>query len=184
MDGSRSHIRSRAAKDGGWVMANNPGPHQLLQFNSTDPNSPWADKRMREALEYAIDKPSIAKTIGRGFYYPIYEIVHSIPAKAGTTPRRYDPEKAKQLLKAAGHPKRKFKLTYFAGPQQDAFVAIQAKLADVGITVEPEALTGAAYHKKLFEPLTGHDLVLASQRGGPNELLVSVDETLATGTVS
>lgn len=174
---------SELRKTGGWVIATNPGPHQVLQFNSTDPKSPWSDRRMREALEYAIDKETIAKTIGRGFYYPIWEIVHSIPPKAGTIPRKYDPDKARQLLKEAGHPKIKVKLTYMANIMQDAAVAIQGNLADVGIQIEPNPLAGAAYNKAQFEPISGSDLVIANQRGGPNELLVSVDETLASGSV-
>ena len=174
---------SELKKEGKWVISTNPGPHEAIFFNSENPSSIWSDKRMREALEYGIDKASIAKAIGRGFYFPIYEIVHSIPAKAGTTPRRYDPEKAKQLLKEAGHPSLKVKLSYMAGPQQSDFVAIQGNLSKIGITLEPEALMGPAYHKKQFEPVVGDNLVLAMQRGGPNELLVSVDETLAPGTV-
>ena len=177
---------SELRKTGEWVMSTNPGPHTVIQFNSEDPNSLWSDKRMREALEYAINKEAIAKTTGRGYSYPIYEIVHSIPdpaKKAGTIPRKYNPEKAKQLLKAAGHPKVKVKLTYQAGPMQDAVVAMQANLKAVGITIEPEPLTGAPFHERLHQPVRGCDLLMAEQRGGPNELFVSVDETLAPGSI-
>ena len=178
---------SELRKEGGWGISTNPGPHGVFQFNSEDPNSPWSDKRMREALEYAINKKAIAKITGRGFFYPIYEIIHSIPdpaKKAGTVPRKYNPDKARKLLKEAGYPKLKVKLRYGVGPTgQDAVVAMQANLADVGITIEPEPLTGAAFHRLLFEPITGSDLILGNERGGPNELLVSVDETLAPGSV-
>jgi len=177
---------SELRKTGEWVMSTNPGPHVVIQVNSEDPNSLWSDKRMREALEYAINKEAIAKTTGRGYSYPIYEIVHSIPnpaKKAGTVPRKYNPEKARELLKAAGQPKVKVKLTYQAGPMRDAVVAMQANLKAVGITIDPEPLTGAPFHERLHQPVRGSDLLMALQRGGPNELLVSVDETLAPGSI-
>jgi peptide/nickel transport system substrate-binding protein len=161
----------------------NPAMHALLQFNSTDPKSPWSDKRMREALEYAVDKPALAKSVGRGFFIPVYEIIHSIPPGAGTTPRQYDPEKAKQLIKAAGYQNLKVKLFYSVGPAQDAAVALQAFLGDVGIQIEPSPLQGPAYHRKVFEPVVGSDLLMANQRGSRSELLGPVDETLASGSV-
>ncbi|MBW1799408.1 MAG: ABC transporter substrate-binding protein [Deltaproteobacteria bacterium] len=174
---------SELRKTGDWVISTNPGPHQVLLYNSTDPKSPWADKRMREALEYAIDKETIAKTTGRGFTFPVWEMIHSIPAKAGTVPRKYNPEKARQLIKEAGHTNLKVKLTYMARIMQDQAVAIQGNLADVGIKIDPNPVTGAVYHRAAFEPIPGIDMVIGNQRGGPNELLVSVDETLASGSV-
>jgi ABC-type transport system substrate-binding protein len=138
---------------------------------------------MREALEYAIDKPALAKSVGRGFFTPVYEIIHSIPPGAGTTPRTYDPEKARQLIKAAGHENLKVKLYFSVGPNQDAAVALQAYLAAVGIKVDPTPVQGPAFHQKLFEPAVGSDLIFGNQRGARNELLVPVDETLASGSV-
>lgn len=170
---------------GDFIINTNPGPHQLISFNSKDSNSMWSNIKLRMALEYAIDKKALAKATGRGFTYPVYEIVHSIPPKAGTVPRKYNPDKAKQLLKEAGFPKgAKIKLTYQAGPRfQDAIVAIQADLADVGINIVPNPLAGAAFNQRIMEPPPPNELVFEGQRGGPNELLYAVDETLAKGSV-
>jgi peptide/nickel transport system substrate-binding protein len=167
----------------GITVIPNPAIHNLLQFNSENPKSPWADKRMREALEYAVDKPALARTVGRGFFIPKYEIIHSIPPGAGTTPRQYDPEKSRQLIRAAGYENLKIKLFYQVGPSQDAAVALQAFLADVGIQIEPTPLQGAAFNRKLFEPVVGSDLLFGNQRGSRTELLGPVDETLASGSV-
>ncbi|MBW1769367.1 MAG: ABC transporter substrate-binding protein, partial [Deltaproteobacteria bacterium] len=163
----------------------NPGPKAVFQFNSEDPKSPWSKKEMREALEYAVDKKAITKAVGRGFTYPVYDIIHSIPKGAKTTPRRYDPEKAKQLMKKAGYPNGvKVKVKHSANPNaNDSVVALQAFLKAVGIEIVPEPITGAAFHELLFKPVTGHDLLMGNQRGGPNELLVSVAETLGKGSV-
>ena len=170
-------------KDKDLVVIPNPALHNLLQFNSMDPKSPWSDKRMREALEYAIDKVALAKTVGRGFFTPVYEIIHSIPPGAGTTPRTYDPEKARQLIKTAGYENLQVKLYFSTGPDQDAIVALQAYLAAVGIKVEPVPIQGPLFHQKLFEPAVGSDLIFGNQRGARTEVLGPADETLASGSV-
>ncbi|MBW1916043.1 MAG: ABC transporter substrate-binding protein, partial [Deltaproteobacteria bacterium] len=172
-------------KTGKFTVNINRGGTQLLQFNSEDPNSIWSNREARKALEYAIDKPKITKAIGRGYLIPVYETVCMIPPGAGTTLRKYDPQKAKQLLKEAGYPDGiKIKLTYMSGPiTKDAVVALQNNLANVGINVVPKPLSPAAFNQVSHQPAPPNDLVLGGQRGGRNELLVSVDETLAPGSV-
>jgi len=160
-----------------------PALHELIQFNSTDPKSPWSNRKMREALEYAVDKGRLAKTVGRGFFKPVYEIIHSIPEGAGTLPRKYNPEKAKQLIKEAGHENLRVKFYFSVGPNQDAAVAIQKYLADVGIKVDLAPIQGAAFQQKLFEPAVGSDLISGNQRGGALDVLGPLDETLAPGSV-
>jgi ABC-type transport system substrate-binding protein len=167
----------------GLTVVPNPALHNLLQFNSEDPKSPWADRRMREALEYAVDKPALAKSVGRGFFTPVYEIIHSIPPGAGTTPRTYDPEKARQLIKAAGYENLKVKLFFSVGPSQDAAVALQAYLADVGIQIVPTPLQGPAFHRKLFEPVVGNDLLFGNQRGARQAFIGQASEAFAPGSV-
>ena len=70
---------------------------------------------MRQALEYAIDKEGIAKSVGLGFM-PARRtaIIHSVAdvVDPGTTPRKYDPEKAKALMAEAGHPTVECTLSY------------------------------------------------------------------------
>ena len=56
-------------------------------------------------------------------------------------------------------------------------------MGDVGIQIEPTPLQGPAYHRKVFEPVVGPDLLMANQRGSRSELLGPVDETLASGSV-
>ena len=167
----------------GLTVIPNPALHNLIQFNSEDPKSPWSDKRMREALEYAVDKPALARSVGRGFFIPKYEIIHSVPPGAETKPRLYDPEKAKQLIKAAGYENLKVKLFFSVGPSQDAAVALQSYLAAVGITVEPTPLQGPAFHRKLFEPVVGSDLLFGNQRGARNQLVGPAAEAFGRGSV-
>jgi len=76
-----------------------------LIFNLADPNSPVADQRVREAMEYAVDKAAINEATGYGFTQVMDAVTpdpewgaDSIPVK-----REYNPEKAKQLLAEAGY---------------------------------------------------------------------------------
>ncbi len=76
----------------------------------TDPNapqnSPFLDKRVRLALNYAIDKEAIKKSIWRDQFLPKYSIYRpgSVGWRQGTDPYPYDFQKAKQLLQEAGFP--------------------------------------------------------------------------------
>jgi len=160
-------------KSGGFDLILNPAIHNIIYFNSEDPNSIWSNLKLREALEYAINKQQIADVIMRGFSSPVYEILHSItPAagkKLGTTPRLYNPEKARQLIKEAGFPggvKAKVFFNATAPALRNMFLAIQANLKDVGIDIVPAPLSGAALHSKVLEPMTPNDLIIEHIRGG------------------
>jgi peptide/nickel transport system substrate-binding protein len=69
-----------------------------------DPKSPWADKRVRQAANYAINRPAIneAETLGysvlSGSIIP-RKFEYALPIEAYA----YDPKKAKQLLTEAGY---------------------------------------------------------------------------------
>jgi peptide/nickel transport system substrate-binding protein len=70
-----------------------------------NPKSPWADKRVRQAANYAINRQAIneAETLGHsvltGNILP-RKFEYALPLEAYA----YDPKKAKQLLKDAGYP--------------------------------------------------------------------------------
>ncbi|CAG0940285.1 Periplasmic dipeptide transport protein [Anaerolineae bacterium] len=83
----------------------------LIRFGgivTTDPkrydaNNPWSKKEVRQALNYAIDRAAIAKSIFKGEATPVgasmpLNVWSDIPAYP------YDPAKAKQLLTQAGYP--------------------------------------------------------------------------------
>ena len=68
-----------------------------------NPNAPWADKRVRQAMNYAVDKEAIVKNIFRGQAAPA---AVDIPAREWfeISAYPYNPQKAKQLLADAGYP--------------------------------------------------------------------------------
>jgi peptide/nickel transport system substrate-binding protein len=70
-----------------------------------DPKSPWHDKRLRLAVNYALDRQQINEVGCLGFCPPAGVIVPRVMDFAlQVEPFRYDPVKAKQLLAEAGYP--------------------------------------------------------------------------------
>jgi peptide/nickel transport system substrate-binding protein len=122
----------------------------LLGPDSANPDSPFRDKRVREALEYAIDRQAIAKALGYGFFTGMTQ---PIPPeyRAGYNPdikgRPYDPNKARQLLAEAGYPQG-LKTKIFADEAQvdrDILVAIQGSASKSGIDIALELVPRAKY---------------------------------------
>ncbi|MBI2848120.1 MAG: hypothetical protein HYX83_02995 [Chloroflexi bacterium] len=127
----------------GYTAISIPSSAISLFPDSKNTDSPFADKRVRQAVEYAIDKPAIAKALGYGFWEPLDQPTgNGYPSyNTDLKPRSYDPAKAKQLLADAGYSKGlKITLTYQTGTiDKDALVAVQRFLGEVGIevTIDP-----------------------------------------------
>jgi peptide/nickel transport system substrate-binding protein len=81
-----------------------PGLPMALWPNTVDPDSKWQDKNLREAMEYALDKDTMAAALGLGYYVASHQIAPS--TEWGYIPelptREYNVEKAKELLALAG----------------------------------------------------------------------------------
>jgi peptide/nickel transport system substrate-binding protein len=70
-----------------------------------DPKSPWHDKRMRQAVNHALNRQAINEASCLGFCPPAGVIVPRVMEYAlQAPPPAYDPQKAKQLLAEAGYP--------------------------------------------------------------------------------
>jgi peptide/nickel transport system substrate-binding protein len=70
------------------------------------PGSPWEKVKVRQALNYAIDKEALVKTVleGRGRIIATNVGPDSFGFNPKLKPYPYDPEKAKKLLAEAGYP--------------------------------------------------------------------------------
>ena len=119
-----------------------PSGTVILIPDSVNPDSPFADQKVREAIEYAIDREAIAKAKSYGLWKASYQL--SLPGTIAYNPnfqgRRFNPDKAKQLLAEAGYPNG-FKTKIIPMPfgiERDIMVSIQAFLAKVGIQVDLE----------------------------------------------
>jgi len=70
-----------------------------------DPKSPWHDIRLRQAVNFALDRQRINEAACLGFCPPAGVIVPRVMDFAlQVEPPPYDPQKAKQLLAEAGYP--------------------------------------------------------------------------------
>lgn len=117
-----------------------------------DPKSPFRDIRVRRAMAYAIDRETLAKTLGLGTYR-----VHNQWANPGMWSYNtdvkgypYNPEKSKQLLAEAGYPKgfnTTFKFLYYAPHTKVQAVAIQHYLKAVGINAELEPMKPPSFNE-------------------------------------
>src|SRR5437867_6887596 len=71
-----------------------------------DPKSPWHDKRLRLAVNHALDRKAINDAACLGFCPPAGVIVPRVMDFAlQVEPPAYDPAKARQLLAEAGYPR-------------------------------------------------------------------------------
>jgi peptide/nickel transport system substrate-binding protein len=162
------------------------GPVQMIEVNTTDPASVWSDLQMRQALEYAIDKEGIDTSVGLGFTPAVYEIIHSVSqvVDPGTTPRKYDPAKAKELMAAAGHTTVEATLSYDTNrTPANLAEAVQANLAAVGITLKLNGLNTPAFSAISTKVPQGNDMIFQGLRGGPPNVLQGAIEMFGKGTI-
>ncbi len=81
------------------------GNNLFINLAADQPNSPFKDVRVRQAAAYAIDMDAIISKVlfGQGQRY-----AELAPGETGYNPAvkpyPYDPKKARELLRAAGHP--------------------------------------------------------------------------------
>jgi len=128
-------------KADGYRIKKAPLGVYTLYPDSSNADSPFADKRVREAVEHAIDRQAIVDALGYGVWDNVTQIVHS--SRMGYCPdlkgREYGTVKAKQLLADAGYPEgfktRIIALNYLS---QDLLVALKNYLAEVGIDADIE----------------------------------------------
>ncbi len=120
----------------GFTVRNYPGSLWFLAPDSANKTSPYSNKSVREALEYALDRNAIANATGYGYSHAVNQLTG--PLMTGYNPdivgRPYNVAKAKQLLASAGYPTG-FKTTLYAlnTTDSDVLVAIQGYLNAVGI---------------------------------------------------
>lgn len=122
------------------VVSAENGPVGLIP-SGNNPDSPFADVKVRQALAYAIDRETLCNARGFGLWQPATQLPQKIYKAYIDEPGfgyTYDPVKAKELLTEAGYPTG-FKTKMMPQPamiDRDTVVAVQSMLAAVGIECE------------------------------------------------
>jgi peptide/nickel transport system substrate-binding protein len=112
-----------------------------LMPDTAHTDSPYADQKVREAVEYALDREAMANAFSNGYWKAQYQI--PFPDSPAFNPnftlaRKYNVDKAKQLLTEAGYPSG-FTTTILVNPSiidRNISVALQSNLAAIGIMAD------------------------------------------------
>ncbi|MDR5905989.1 ABC transporter substrate-binding protein [Franzmannia qiaohouensis] len=133
------------AEDPMYQVSEQAGPHLWFLILNTK-EGPFAERSMRQAINYAIDKESLVDnilegtaTVAAGPIPPAFEWAYNEELE----PYPYDPERARELIAEAGH--EGAELTFYVTEGGSGMLdpipmgaAIQADLADVGLDVSIE----------------------------------------------
>lgn len=148
-------------QDAGFAVAEQAGPHVWFGILNTK-GGPFADKRVRQAANYAVNKETLVNdvlqgtaTVSAGPIPPAFNWVES-----SVQPYAYDPEKAKALLAEAGveKPKVTFYVTEGGSGMLDPVTmgaAIQADLQAVGFDVKIETYEWNTFLGRVNQGLEG-----------------------------
>ena len=146
------------AKAEGFVVSTKLGStiQAIALPNVGNPESPLQDVRVRQALNYAVNKETITGIILGGTTVPTGQ--GTIPSNFGYNPDikpyPYDPERAKALLTEAGYGNG-FSLVaevqVGSAPTDEAvYVQVAQDLARVGVNMELRSLIGQEWVRKFF----------------------------------
>ncbi|ANN76983.1 ABC transporter substrate-binding protein [Bordetella flabilis] len=110
------------------------------------------DKRVREALDLAIDRDAINEVVGEGMFQPAYQ---PFPPASFAYDKRFerkgrDPKKARELLKQAGYDRVKLEITFGNNTtMQQVYELIQAMGSEAGFDISLRPLEFAALQSAL-----------------------------------
>jgi peptide/nickel transport system substrate-binding protein len=129
------------------------GVHWVYFPDQWDPKSPWHDRRVRLAANYAIDRPAMNQAEFLGFGHITWSIIpRSFEFYWQPPGYPYDPARARQLLADAGYPNGFDAGDYFCDA---AFSSVAEAVANylnaAGIRVKLRPLERAAFFKGYAE---------------------------------
>ena len=140
---------------------------RYVALNNT--KKPFNDLRVRQALNYAIDKNAFARVVYGGFASPMDAPIPpdlAFYAKQGAWP--YDPAKAKALLAEAGYPQG-FETEIWGATSttpKRAMEFLQQQLAAIGVKVTVSPLEAGLATAKLWGVKTPEDATMQMNYSG------------------
>jgi peptide/nickel transport system substrate-binding protein len=156
-------------QDAGYKINWGPGMFNVLLMSSNDPENPLSELLVREAIEYALDRPTMAQTLGQGLYEPFTQMASSTwPGYVeGYDPRPFNTEEAIRCLTDAGFPQGLTLKVLGAsmGNTNDVMALLVHYLGLAGIIVEPDIADLGRYFGTLFGGGAGWEDVCLTASG-------------------
>ena len=121
-------------------------------FNMRKPGSPWQDVRLRQAVNYAINRADLIRyaTKGNGTVIPALVPVHGYGYDPTLPSYPFDPDRAQQQLQAAGYPDG-LSIALIASEDLEVQATVVGKMLEhVGFRVERQMYDTTAYNTKIF----------------------------------
>ncbi len=150
--------------------------------DSANPDSPFADVKVRKAMGHAIDSEAITKSLYGDTVINTNQwgVSTSWSYNPSVEGQPYDPDKAKQLLAEAGYPNGfKTKLTG-GSADSDRLTAVQAYLKEVGIDAQIEIVEIGKYKDMTGAKATWDGIITYNFRGDA-DLALYMTRNLAPG---
>jgi peptide/nickel transport system substrate-binding protein len=149
-----SGLVAQDLKNMGFDYVTRAGGTFVLIPDSGNPESPFADIRVRQAVSHAIDREALAEALGYGLSRPAYQVLpgYSLTAIPNLDKHEFDQDLARQLLADAGHTDG-LKTTIHAFIRvvpKDYVSAIANMLGEVGIEVEQDFPEAGKYSEYRF----------------------------------
>ena len=143
-------------------------PFWLMFTEQWDSKSPWADRRVRLAVNHAIDRAAMNQSVTLGFSRLSGSIIpQDFDFALPLPPAAYDPKRARQLLAEAGYPNgfEAGELSTDTGFAESAEPVVNY-LTGIGIRTRMRALERAAFFNQLRDKKLRPLVFLASAAYG------------------
>jgi peptide/nickel transport system substrate-binding protein len=114
--------------------------------------SPWRDIRMRQAVNFAINRADLIRYAakGNGVIIPALVPAHGFGYDPDLPPYPFDPDKARQLLREAGY-RDGLAITLIAHEDLVTQATVVSKMLEqVGLTVNLQILDPVAFNQKIY----------------------------------
>ncbi len=147
-----------------------------IGFNMEMTGVPWEDRRVRLAINHAIDSRAIADVVNHGKAYPATGVLPpTMPGHNRILKRyEYDPDRAKRLLTEAGYPNG-FTVRIISGDGTGSgppvVEAVMGFLGALGVRLEYQTLEGTTMRRRLQD---GHFEWYSASSGGESHPLAYI----------
>jgi peptide/nickel transport system substrate-binding protein len=143
----------RVAQSAFAQVVKNRGPAVPVfgQFNMRKAESPWRDVRLRQAVNYAVNREDLIRYAakGNGVIVPALVPLRGFGYDPELAPYSFDPTQARQLLREAGYPDG-LTLTLIAPEDLTVQATVVGKMLEqVGFTVDLQLLDQVAYNQQV-----------------------------------